>query len=316
MVALVTIGCADDRPSPAAPTTTAAVTETTAPRPDAFAVGRRTMQVVDPSRPTAADPGRDRDAEPDRTLELLLLYPAAGDAATAADPVDDAPVADGAFPVVVFAHGWTATGPVYETRIREWARAGYVVAAPTFPLSSGARGVLADYVNQPGDMSFVIDELLGLPGDDPLAGHIDAEAIAVAGHSLGAMTVLGLVLNSCCTDDRVDAAIEISGMRLRFGEGTWDLDATPFLAIHGTDDDIVPVEGSDSLFAEAPGPAAYLRLEGADHSTFLFREGQVVDDVVLAFLDRHLRGDANALEAVPDIVEDHGDATFEEKPAA
>jgi predicted dienelactone hydrolase len=235
--------------------------------------------------------------------------------ATPTAPADDAEVADGVFPLVVFSHGLTASGPAYEGRIREWARAGYVVAAPTFPLSSGPGGVLGDYVHQPADVSFVIDELLDLPADDPLAGHLDAEAIGAAGHSLGAITTIGLAFNSCCADDRIDAAIEISGLGMPFGDGTWDMDRTPLLAIHGAKDRLVPVRGSDTLFADAPGPAAYLRFPEGDHTSFLITEGALVDDVVIAFLDLHLRGEEGALDDVPERVEDHGGATFEVKPA-
>ena len=72
---------------------------------------------------------------------MLLLYPADGEVAASTEPVDDAPVADGTFPLVVFSHGVDARpDPTYEGRLKEWARAGYIVAAPTYPLSSGAGG--------------------------------------------------------------------------------------------------------------------------------------------------------------------------------
>ena len=38
--------------------------------------------------------------------------------------------------------------------------------------------------------------------------------------------------------------------------------------------------------------------------------------MVLAFLDLYLRDDPDALEDVPELVDAHGDATFEVKPAA
>jgi hypothetical protein len=75
----------------------------------------------------------------------------------------------------------------------------------------------------------------------------------------------------------------------------------------------VPVSGSDTLFEEAPGPAAYLRLPEAGHSEFLASEGPLVDAVVLAFLDRYVRGEADALDGIPALVERDGDATFELK---
>ena len=52
---------------------------------------------------------------------------------------------------------------VYERLLDAWARAGYVVAAPSFPLTQkhvpGGRRE-RDLVNQPGDMSFVISRML------------------------------------------------------------------------------------------------------------------------------------------------------------
>lgn len=301
-------------PDRAATATSGASTTTSTTVPEGgYALGRRTIEVVDPSRPTAADPARDLPAEPDRRMDVLLLYPAEG--APSGTPVEDAPVAEGSFPLVVFSHGVTATGPTYEGRIKEWARAGYVVAAPTFPLSSGPGGQVADYVNQPGDVQAVIDELLDLSQDDPLAGHVDGENVAAAGHSLGAITTLGVGLTSCCADERIDAVVELSGVRLPFdGSGVDDVDRVPLLAVHGAQDAVVPVSGSDTLFEAAEGPAFYLRLEDAGHSEFLATDGPLVDAVVIAFLDTFLRGDEGALEEVAPLVEARGAATFEAKP--
>ena len=310
---LALAGCSDERATDAPPSS--ATTEVVAsPRLTEYAVGRRSIELVDESRPTAADPKRGWPERPNRTLPVLVLYPATGDAPDVTDPVDDAPPADGTFPLIVFAHGWRGNGPAYEGRIREWARAGYIVAAPTFPLSSGREGVLTDYPNQPGDVSFVIDELLSLPADDPLAGHVDAERVVAAGHSLGAITTIGVSLNSCCDDERLDAAIELSGIRWPFPGGAYeDLGQVPFLAVHGAEDRTVDVDGSDSLFADAPGPAAYLRLPDGDHTSYLFTEGALIDEVVLASLDAWLFGDSTALDEAGEVVEDHGRATFEVK---
>jgi predicted dienelactone hydrolase len=298
-----------------AATTTTTVAAEVAARADAYSVGSRTLTLVDPDRPTDADGGRDRPAQPDRTISVLLLYPAEGDAGTTTEVAPDRPPAPGRFPLVVFSHGWTAEGPRYEGRLKEWARAGYVVAAPTYPLSSGAGGVLADYVNQPADVSFVIDELLALGADDPLAGAIDGDAIAAAGHSLGAITTLGVTLNSCCADPRIGAAVQISGVRLPFPGGAFDdLGRVPFLAIHGAQDGVVPVSGSDTLFEEAEGPAHYLRFPDGDHSGFLVSDGPLIDAVVIAFLDRHLLDEPEGLDEVAATVAASGRAVLTEKP--
>ncbi len=325
LIPVLLAACSADQDG-ATPTTAATVPEATTTAPtsappvglddlEEFAVGSRTIELVDPSRPTAADEDRGLPERPDRTLPVLLLYPAAGNVSTPTELVEGAPVADGIFPLIVFSHGVTATGPVYAGRLREWARAGYVVAAPTFPLSSGAGGTLSDYVNQPADVSFVIDELLSLPADDPLRGRVDPEGIAAAGHSLGAITTLGVSLNSCCDDDRLKAAIAISGLRLPFPDGDFeDLSGVPLLAIHGGADQTVPVSGSDALFVEAPGPVAYLRIPEGGHSDILVADGALIDQVVIAFLDAHVRGDPTGLAEVPDAVAASGRATFDVKP--
>ena len=302
-----------------ATTTTAASTTTTAPEPEPedFAVGRLDLEVVDPSRPTAADPARNLPDEPDRTMAVMVLYPAEGEPVADGTPVTGAPAERRSFPLVVFSHGVTATGPTYLGRLQRWARAGYVVAAPTFPRSSGPGGQIGDYVNQPDDVHFVTDELVRLADSDdhPLHGAIDGERIALAGHSLGAITTVGAGLHECCALDRTDAVIEISGIELPFPGGTLDPDRdTPFLAIHGAADPVVPVSGSDNLFAQSPAPSYYLRYSSAGHSDLLAAEaGDLLDEVLFAFLDRYLKDDPAPLEAVDETVEASGLATFEER---
>jgi predicted dienelactone hydrolase len=324
-VAALLAACSDtDTPAAAPGTTTAEATTTTVDAttttgPDApdegYAVGRRSIELVDTTRPSAADPARDLPEERQRTFPVLLLYPADGDP-SGAGPTDDLAAAAGPFPLVVFTHGVTATGPAYQARLQQWARAGYVVAAPTYPRSSGPGGQIADYVNQPADVSFVLDELLALPADDPLAAAIDPDRLAAAGHSLGAITTLGVGLSSCCADDRLDAAVAISGIRLPFPGGEFDdLTRVPLLLIHGAEDGVVPVAGSDSIFEETPGPAHYLRLPDGDHTGFLATDGALVDRVAIAFLDRYVRDVAGALDGLPDEVAATGRATFASKGA-
>ena len=81
--------------------------------------------------------------------------------------------------------------------------AGYVVAAPNSPDVSGRRARLSAYREQPGDVTAVLDALLD-PSDgvaDDLAGLIDEDRIAVAGHSIGASAALAGVFHECCRDD-------------------------------------------------------------------------------------------------------------------
>src|SRR6202043_2294615 len=105
------------------------------------------------------------------------------------DPIGAPPArAAGPFPLIVFGHGFAVTPAPYADLLRAWVRAGYVVAAPVFPLENAdAPGGPneADLPNQPADMRFVIAGLVAASNADKglLHGLIDESRIAVAGHS-------------------------------------------------------------------------------------------------------------------------------------
>ena len=94
-----------------------------------YAVGMKTQTFVDNSRPTEG-------IGPSRTLLTAIYYPAQGPptdqpAANAPPDTSGAP-----YPLILFSHGLGARGVVYENVIKTWASAGYVVAAPDYPLSN------------------------------------------------------------------------------------------------------------------------------------------------------------------------------------
>ena len=267
-----------------------------------YAVGVRTEAFVDASRPT--DPNRGEPGRPSRTLQTMVLYPAEGD--TGNRDVPDAPPAreGGPFPLIEFSHGFTANGPSYTSLLRRLAAAGYVVAAPTFPLSSrGAPGGPsgADYRNQPADVSFVISEMLRLNRDNTslLRGMVDPDKIAVSGHSLGAMTTLGVAYNSCCTDARIKAAVPISGVEAPFPGGTFVFPSkAPLLLIHGDADATVPYRGSEGAFRDASAPKFLLTIVHGPHTPFAGAAGEVIVKVMLDFFDHYLKGREGSLEAI------------------
>jgi predicted dienelactone hydrolase len=259
-----------------------------------FAVGTRSYNFVDTSRVTIAHNGQPE--LPSRSLPTQVWYPAQGAPGDGNQPNAPADTAHGPYPLVVFAHGYTGTGPIYGQFVREWVKAGYVVAAPTFPLTHGGTPggtVASDYVHQPADMSFVIGKLLRLNNELGSALHqlIDPTRIAAAGHSLGAMTTIGLAYNSCCRDPRIRAAIPISGRELPFPGGASDFTRTPSLFIHGDADATVPYSaGHDVFLDQARRPKFFLTLFGAGHTDlFLNAPGKVISKSVVDFLDFYLK---------------------------
>lgn len=267
-----------------------------------YAVGIRTESFVDVSRPTDSNNGV--AGKPSRTLQTMVLYPAQGEPGNR--DVPDAPPArnDGPFPLIEFSHGFSSNGPTYELLLREFAAAGYVVAAPTFPLTSrGAPGGPsgADYVNQPADVSFVISEMLRLNHDTSsvMNGMIDEDEVAVSGHSMGAMTTFGVAYNSCCADKRIKAAVPISGIEAPFGGGMYlDRPEVPLLAIHGNADATVPYSGSQNAYRDASAPKFLLTIENGPHTPFLGAGGAAIVKVMEDFFDHYLKARDGSLDAI------------------
>ena len=267
-----------------------------------YAVGVRTESFVDATRPT--DPNGGQPGRPSRTLQTMVLYPAQGEPSDR--DVPDAPPArdSGPFPLIEFSHGFTANGPSYAPILRRLAAAGYVVAAPTFPLSSrGAPGGPsgADYKNQPADVSFVISEMLRLDGDGTslLRVMVDPGKVAVSGHSLGAMTTLGVAYNTCCTDPRIKAAVPISGVEAPFPGGSFVYASrAPLLLIHGDADATVPYRGSEGAYRDASAPKFLLTIVHGPHTPFAGAAGEVIVKVMVDFFDHYLKGRDGSLEAI------------------
>jgi predicted dienelactone hydrolase len=165
----------------------------------------RVVRLVDPSRLIGGKP---------RTLVTVVRYPAVG-APSARDLPKAAPErAAGPFPLVVFAHGYRLAPYTYTLLLRAWTHAGYVVAAPAFPLTNAdAPGVdRSDLINQPQDLRFVISRLLAQRGA-PLGGVIDVTRIALGGHSDGVDTALAIAYDKL-RDPRVRAALGFSGAEI------------------------------------------------------------------------------------------------------
>lgn len=287
-----------------------------------FPVGITSFTVVDTSRPTpanAAQPG-----SPSRTIQVRVWYPAVSpslesvrddDFASIPDPTPqfNAPPATGSgpFPLIVFGHGLGATPAQYGDLLSTWAGAGYVVAAPAFPLSNeNSPGVpdAGDVANQSGDLSAVITRAIELSSSAEgraLAGMVDAERIGLAGHSNGGITVAGLIGQSCCIDDRVDAAIIIAGTSQLLPGATFDWSRTPpLLIVHGDNDTVIPYDEGVRLFNSARSPKGLFTLIDSDHNSYLFSDSKAFSltaQATLDFLNGYLKSDAAALAALPNV---------------
>lgn len=201
------------------------------------------------------------DADRDKAIPLRITIPDGQDPA----------------PVIIFCHGALGSKDGSQPLVSHWTSHGYIVIQPTFgdslsTLTPAERKrfrslgelvnsprVLGQWDDRPRDVSHVIDSLDHLAARiEALQGRIDADRIAVAGHSFGAhttMLIAGLQLQPPgdvpvpdFRDDRVRATVMISPQ----GPGkliTTDAYAAlqgPMLMITG-DNDGTPIRGREKL---------------------------------------------------------------------
>jgi dienelactone hydrolase len=238
------------------------------------------LHLVDRSR-TIRLPGGKRIARP---VTTYLWYPPAADG-------------NGPWPLVVFGHGFATTPFRYRRLLQAWAAAGYLVAAPLFPLgNANAPGGPdeKDIVNQPRDMSFVVTRLLAASAspESPLHGLVDGARIAVTGQSDGAETAFATAYERPWHDRRVRAAVILSGAELG-GHAPLISHAPPLLAVQGTADRINPPIYTLDLFHAVGRPKFLLLLRHSGHLGPYTVPGPrlaAVERVSIAFLDHYLRG--------------------------
>ncbi len=281
-------------------------------------VGEQSVEVSEPGR-TMCVPSTGACSE--RQYLLHVYYPIAEQ--TGIEPVIGAkPDRIAApYPVVVFAAGFDEDPSAYQVLIDSWVKAGYVVAAPVFPLSSRwaltyygvnlsdvelSDAFESDMLNQPYDMAAALSKLTALNQSDGsiYQGLFDTSEAAAAGQSDGGDTTLALTDNTCCKDSNFKAAMIFSGAQFSPYGGSFYAYDIPMLIVQGTADTINPEYLSEQIFNQAEPPKYLVMLEGADHLEAYTQQNSyesVVSNVSLAFLATYLRGQPDSVTHITSV---------------
>ncbi|MET9910577.1 alpha/beta fold hydrolase [Streptomyces sp. NPDC006476] len=210
-----------------------------------------------------------------------------------------APATGGDLPVIVFSHGfgWSMDG--YLPLADYWAAQGFVVVQPTH-LDSRTLGLPPEDPRTPRiwririeDLTRVLDGLDVLEAAVPgLAGRLDRDRIAVAGHSWGAQTASALLgarvlgpdgkPGQDMSDPRVKAGVllALTGLgdtltpfaaeHFPFMKPSFDTMTTPALIVAGDNDQsALSTRGPDWFtdpYTYSPGDKSLLTLFGGEHS--------------------------------------------------
>ncbi|MBV8051362.1 MAG: DUF1573 domain-containing protein, partial [Acidobacteriaceae bacterium] len=311
-------------------------------------VGTRLLDLVDQTR---SDPYLANGAK--RELLVRLWYPAAvGKDCTLAEytspgvwnylarlekvpppqvktnSCQDAAMAPGKHPIVVFTHGYTGMFTDYTFLFEDLASRGYVVAsvnhtyeatAVQFPDGRLATSLVGNHFGSTwqlddkatwfavavrvSDLKFVMDQLerMNSSRSGPFTDKLDLSNVAVAGHSLGGMTaLLGMEM-----EPRFHAALSIDGV---IPGALFGATSNPVLMIFTGRD---PWDTDTCrLWGQLQGPRVALNFKGTEHLTasdaIWLAKGAVqagsagmektvaaIRDYVAAFLDANLNGSSN-----------------------
>jgi dienelactone hydrolase len=237
-----------------------------------LAIGTMDVTFTDTSRPIAAT---DKHASaPSRMLVTTIYYPASG----AAPLGGSAPLATGGpFPMLMYSHGYSSNRGEGSRVANRLASYGYIVVAPDFPLtniqSNNSQPDIDDAANQPGDVSFLIDQLLRFSHDPKhvLANAVDESRIGALGVSLGGLTTLLVTFHPRFHDLRIKAAMPIAALSGFFAEGFYHTRELPVLLVHGDLDAIVNYElNGRRAFTRAMPNARLITVAKGTHSAFGF----------------------------------------------
>jgi predicted dienelactone hydrolase len=241
--------------------------------PGPYQAGHQTWMLEDTSRGVA--PYKNSRGSDTRKLVTEIWYPS--DDVRQAVSGRSAPLtaSHGPFPLIVYSHGIMSERMETAYLARYLATQGVVVMSFTAPATSlydARRLNFEDIVNIPGDVSFLIDEILKRSSDpsSPFYAKIDKACIGAAGTSLGAGVSLMAGFKSGLRDPRLSLVVTFAAGAYE-GQTIFDTPdiAVPLLLIHGDIDAIIPYDGNAPvLLSAAPGPAYLLTLAGGTHTGF------------------------------------------------
>jgi poly(3-hydroxybutyrate) depolymerase len=222
------------------------------------AVSYQSISWTDTARPTMAN--GDFKGSPSRELKGRIWYPTDKEGAP--------------YPLVIYSHGYMSQYKEGDYILDFLASHGYVAVSVDFPLSNGSAPggpVIADIMNQAGDVSFLIDQMLARSKqtDNLLYGRVDPNRIAAVGLSLGGLTTELVAFDARVKDPRIRVAISMAGPSQFFTPQFFDNDSLAFMYIGGTADAIVPYRENAQPIPGKRKASVLVSLKSGSHVGFI-----------------------------------------------
>lgn len=214
------------------------------------------VELVDDTRPTQKN--GDYAGSNERRLQTRIWYPQ--------DLVASAPL-------LIYSHGFMSSRSGGSYLAEHFASHGYIVAAMDYPLTNmraPGGALVKDVVNQPADISFLIDQFVSWDAD---AGHqfyerVDEKHIGVMGLSLGGMTSTLAAFHPRSADLRISAAVSIAGPVFVFGPAFYESRNIPFMMIASPIDAMIDYSTNAATILPNVKGAVLVTMNNASHTGF------------------------------------------------
>ncbi|WP_372750576.1 alpha/beta hydrolase family protein [Litorivivens sp.] len=220
------------------------------------------VTLTDTTRPSQAH--GNFEGSDSRELKTRIWYPS--------DLLREGRPAAKPLPLLIYSHGFMSmrTGGAYLAE--HMVSKGYIVAAMDYPLtnySAPDQPYVVDVVNQPGDVSFLLDHFTSWHRDQGnlFEGAVDETRIGAFGLSLGGMTTTMAAFHPRFRDPRIDAAVSIAGPSFPFTELFYSHRQLPYMMIASPIDALVDYRANALPTLLVPG-AILVTIEDASHTGF------------------------------------------------
>lgn len=177
------------------------------------------------------------------------------------------------YPLIVYSHGLMSERGDTNYILQQLSSRGYIVLAANYPLTSNTSGdalLIADVVNQPADISFLINRITDPTTDAGKAfSHlIDENRIGVMGYSLGGLTSTLAAYHPTYLDRRIKAVVSLAGPTAMLDDVFYQTNSIPFMMVAGTSDEMVPYDDHAAIILERINNSVLVKIEQGSHMGF------------------------------------------------
>lgn len=176
-------------------------------------------------------------------------------------------------PLIIYSHGFMSERSDLQYILQHLSSHGYIVLAANYPLTSSASGdalLMADVVNQPADIRFLINQITNPVTDigKTFSHLVDESRIGVMGYSLGGLASTLAAYHPIHLDHRLKAVVSLAGPSAMLGEAFYSNNNIPYMMVGGTSDEMTPYDDHAEVIPGRINNSLLVKIERGSHMGF------------------------------------------------